>query len=118
MKFISKILITTLAVFFTACLLPGVSIDKFTTAIIVAVVLSLLNMYIKPVLIFFTIPITIFTFGIFLLFINAFIILLTSNLVYGFKVISFGQAFWFSILVSITSSILEGFDIKYKRYKD
>ncbi|MFA6922838.1 MAG: phage holin family protein [Bacteroidales bacterium] len=114
MRIISKIIITTLAVFFAAWVLPGVSIDKFTTAILVAIVLSVLNNFLKPILIFFTIPITFFTFGIFLLFINAFMIIITSKLVNGFYVGSFGQAFWFSIIVSVVSSVLEMLDAKFR----
>ncbi|MDD5571817.1 MAG: phage holin family protein [Bacteroidales bacterium] len=114
MRVISKLIITTLSVFFAAWMLKGISIDKFTTAILVAIVLSVLNIYIKPVLIFLTIPITFFTFGIFLLVINAFIIIITSKLVNGFYVSSFMQAFWFSIIVSVVSSVLEIIDAKFR----
>jgi len=69
--------------------LPGVNIDSATTAVLVAFVLSLLNAVIKPLLVLLTIPITIFTLGIFLLVINALIIQLAGWIVPGFEVKGF-----------------------------
>lgn len=109
MKFILKIIISSLAVFFTAYLLPGVEVENYFVAIIIAVVLSFLNYFVKPLLILFTIPVTIFSFGLFLLAINAFIILFAEYIVEGFHVKSFWWALLFSIVLSIVTSILEGF---------
>lgn len=107
MRFIGKILVTALAALIASYLLPGVTIDSGTTAVILALVLALLNGILKPILIFLTIPITILTLGIFLLIINILIILWADNIVDGFEVVNWWAAFWFSILLSIVSSVLE-----------
>jgi putative membrane protein len=107
MKFIYKVIVTSFAVVITAYLLPGIYVPNFITAIIVAVVLSLLNTFVKPLLMLLTIPATILTLGIFLLFLNAFMIILTSSIVQDFKVNSFGSAFLFSIILSLITFLLE-----------
>ena len=107
MKFLLKILVTSLAVLFSSYLLPGVVVANFITAIIVAFVIALLNTFLKPILILLTIPVTVLTLGLFLLVINAFIILLTSELVSGFSVDGFWWALLFSIILSVITSLLE-----------
>jgi putative membrane protein len=87
-------------------LMTGVDVDSFTTSLIVAIVLGLLNLIVKPVLILFTIPVTILTLGLFLLVINAIIILLCDNLVDGFSVNSFWTALFFSVVLTISESIV------------
>jgi putative membrane protein len=106
MKFILRILLSALAVVVLAKVLPGVGVDTYTTAIIVAIVLSLLNFIVKPILIILTLPVTIITFGLFLLIINAIIILLADNLIAGFTVDSIWWALLFSLLLSFLQSIL------------
>ncbi len=106
MKFILRILLSALAVVVLAKVLPGIGVDTYTTAIIVAVVLSLLNFIVKPILIILTLPVTILTFGLFLLIINAIIILLADNLIAGFTVDSIWWALLFSLLLSFLQSIL------------
>ena len=106
MKTFLKILLTALAVIVLATVLPGVSVSGYLSAIIVAVVIALLNMVVKPLLIFFTLPATIVTFGLFLFVINAIIILLADKLVDGFAVSGFFAALLFSILLSIFRSVL------------
>lgn len=103
-----KLLISGIAVFFTGWLLPGVDVTNFTNALLIAIVLAFLNTFLKPLLILFTIPFTIFTLGLFLLVINAGIILLASKLIEGFYVSGFWWALLFSIILSITTSLLEG----------
>ena len=105
MKFITQLIVTALAVIVTSLLLPGVHLDGALTAVIVAAVLSFMNAIVKPVLVFLTIPITLFTFGFFLLVINALIILLTARLVDGFKVDGFWIALLFSLILSLVNSI-------------
>jgi len=106
MKYILKPLLTAFAVVILANLLDGVSVDGYWSAIIVAIVLSILNVFVKPVLIIFTLPITIFTLGLFLLVVNALIILLADKLIGGFSVDGIWTAILFSILLSILQSIL------------
>ena len=106
MKTFLKILLTALAVIVLANILPGVAVTGYISAIIVAVVIALLNMFIRPLLIFFTLPATIVTLGLFLFVINACIILLADKLIDGFAVSGFWSALLFSILLSIFRSIL------------
>ena len=107
MGFIIKVLVTAVAVYFTAYILPGVSVSSAKTAVIVALVLALLNMFIKPILVILTIPITILTLGLFLLVINILIIKWTASLVSGFTVNSWLSALLFSLIVSVVSSVLQ-----------
>jgi putative membrane protein len=104
---IIRFLLNGLAVFLTAYLLPNVDVDGYGTALIVALVLSIANVIVKPILILFTIPITILTLGLFLLVINAIIILLADYLVDGFFVDGFWWALLFSLILSIFNSLFE-----------
>ncbi|WP_395043959.1 phage holin family protein [Flavobacterium sp.] len=106
MKLLLRILITALLVMAIAYLMKGVVVDQFTTALIVAIVLALLNFFVKPILVLFTFPITIITLGLFLLVINAIIILLCDHFVDGFNVSSFWTALFFSIVLSISQSLV------------
>lgn len=109
MSLILEIIISSIAVYFTAWLLPGISVKSFGSAIIVAVVLGILNAVLKPILQFISFPITVITFGLFLLVINTVIILLASAVVGSFHVENFWWALLFSIIMSIVVSILESF---------
>ncbi|MCF2873664.1 MULTISPECIES: phage holin family protein [unclassified Tenacibaculum] len=106
MKVFLKLLLTALAVIVLANILPGIMVNNYVTAVIVAAVISLLNMFVRPLLIFFTLPATIVTLGLFLFVINAIIILLAGKLVGGFVVSGFFAALLFSVLLSIFRSIL------------
>ncbi|MCB0371821.1 MAG: phage holin family protein [Muricauda sp.] len=106
MKLIMRLLLNALAVVILSYILPGVGVDSMFTAIIVAVVLSVLNFLVKPILVILTLPITVLTLGLFLLVINAIIILITSNLIDGFQVTSFWWAIIFSLLLSFLQAIL------------
>ncbi|WP_215226731.1 phage holin family protein [Echinicola shivajiensis] len=100
-----QLVIAGLAVIIASYLLPGVSVEDFWVAVIIAAVLSLLNYTVKPLLIILTIPITIVTLGLFLLVINALIILLAANIVPGFEVDGFWWALLFSLILSIINTI-------------
>lgn len=106
MNLIIRILLTAVAVILLAKLLPGVEVAGFTGAIIVAIVLALLNAILKPILIILTLPITILTLGLFLLVINAGIIMLAGQFLDGFAVSGFWTALLFSLLLSLLQSIL------------
>lgn len=114
MKTILKLVITALAVVILANILPGVYITSFTSAIIVAFVIALLKVTVKPILIIFTLPVTILTFGLFLLIINTFVIMLADYFVNGFRVDGFIAAFVFSILLSLFQSFLNALIIESK----
>ena len=108
MNFVIRILVTAFIVLLLANFLGGVSVDGFGTSIIVAIVLGLLNLIVKPLMVLFTLPVTLLTLGLFLFVINAVIILLCSELVGGFQVASFWTALLFSILLSILQSVMSG----------
>jgi putative membrane protein len=106
MNLLLRILVTAVLVVVISRFLPGVSVDGFVTSLVVAVVLGLLNIFIKPIIVLFTLPVTILTLGLFLLVINSVIILLCAQIVDGFKVDTFWSALLFSIILSLTQSII------------
>ena len=108
MNFLIRLLVSALAAMLTAYLLPGVKIDNFITALILALVLAVLNVLVKPVLIILTLPVTIVTLGLFLLVINAIIILFAAKLVSGFRVEGFWWALLFSIVMTVINSFMHG----------
>lgn len=99
-------LVSGLAILVTAYLLPGVHVLSFTSALVAAVVLGVINAFIKPILIILTLPINILTLGLFTFVINALVIILTANLVPGFKVDGFWWALAFSVVLSLINSFL------------
>jgi putative membrane protein len=106
MNFISKLLLTALVVVVLSNVLPGIYVESYSTAIWVAFVIALLNMFVRPLLILFTLPATIISLGLFLFVINAIIILLAGNLVSGFVISGFLSAMLFSILLTVFRSVL------------
>lgn len=106
MKLLLKLLSTAAAAYGLAWLLSGVTLSNFGSAIIFALVLGLLNVLLRPILVILTIPITVFTLGLFLIVINALMILLAAKLLDGFAVANFWWAVLYSILLSIFSSFL------------
>ena len=108
MNLLIKIIITAALVLLISNFMPGVHVASFTTALFVAIVLGLLNIFIKPILVIFTLPVTILTLGLFLLVINALIIILCTNIVGGFSVDTFWTALFFSIILSLLQSIMNG----------
>ena len=105
MNGIIRFLLSGLAVLLAAYLLPGVHVDHYGYALLVAFVLALANIIVKPILIVLTIPITVITLGLFLLVINALIILLVDLLVAGFHVDGFWWALGFSLILSLFNSL-------------
>lgn len=112
MKTLINIFFTTVFVLLLAYFMPGVRVDSFLTALIVALVLGLLNLFIKPILVLFTLPATIFTLGLFLLVINAVIIMLCDALVDGFEVVDFWRALLFSLVLSFCQSLVSSLSSK------
>ena len=106
MKLLIRLLITTILVLIIANYMGGVQVDGIKASIIVAIVLAVLNAIVKPILIFFTFPITVVTLGLFLLAINAIIIIICDKLIDGFKVDGFLSALIFSVILSICQSIM------------
>ena len=90
----------------TAWLLPGVQLADARSAFVLAVVLGLLNALLRPVLVFLTLPVTVLTLGLFLLVLNAGMVMAAARLVNGFSVSGFWSALLFSLVMSVVSSIL------------
>jgi putative membrane protein len=105
MNGVIRFLLSGVAVLLTAYLLPGVDVEHYGYALLVAFGISIANIIVKPILIVFTIPITIFTLGLFLLVINAIIILLVDYFVPGFNVDGFWWALAFSLILSVINSV-------------
>lgn len=99
-------IIMALSVLAVAYILPGVAVASFISALLVALVLGILNAFIKPILIILTLPINVLTLGLFTFVVNALLILLTASLVPGFNVISFWWAFLFSITLTVVLSLV------------
>jgi putative membrane protein len=103
-----NLIVNTLSIFAASYILRGVHVDSFLIAILVAVVMSVLNVTLKPLLILITIPFTLVTFGLFLLVINVLVIYAAAALIDGFDVDGFWWALLFSLLVSIVNGVLFG----------
>lgn len=103
-------IISALAILITAYILPGVHVDGFVAALILAVVLGAINMFLRPILVILTLPITVLTLGLFVLVINALLVLLASYIVPGFTVASFWWALLFGIVLAIVGAVLHSFE--------
>ncbi len=106
MNFIIKLFISSIIVFALSYFLPGVQVTNIMAALWVALVLGLLNTFLKPLLVLLTIPVTLFTLGLFLLVINAIIVLICDYFIPEFQVDGFVTALFFSVLLSVSQSIL------------
>ena len=110
MFFIARLLINMVAILVISYLLPKViRVDGVGAALIAAFLLGILNAILRPILVFFTFPLTLLTFGLFLLVINGLMLLLVAALVSGFHVNGFWGAVFGSVLISIVSWILSRF---------
>lgn len=105
MSLVIRLVLSALGVLIAAYILPGVSVDGFFAAIVVSIILGILNWTVKPLLILFTLPLTFLTLGLFLLVINALIILLANSIVPGFQV----EGFWWALLFSLVLTVLNSF---------
>ncbi|MBK9176783.1 MAG: phage holin family protein [Flavobacteriales bacterium] len=123
MNTLLKLLLGTIAVLVADLLLRGVSLgdmdtlDGVLTAVLTAAVLALLNSFLKPILILFTLPITLLSLGLFLLVINAGLVMLADSIVPGFTIEAprFWWALGFSLVLSVVQGLLQGMDRKDER---
>ena len=104
MNFIIRLLITAISAFLLSKILSGVHFDSFGSTIIFAILLGILNIFVKPILSILSLPITIITLGLFSFVINALMILLTDYFMSSMAVDGFLWALLFSILMSIVTS--------------
>jgi len=102
-----KWLASAVAILITGYFIPGVMVASLWSALILAAVLGLLNISIKPLLVILTLPINILTLGLFTLVINAIIIMLASSIVKGFAVGGFINALLFSLVLAIIQALFE-----------
>lgn len=124
MNTLLKLLLGTIAVLVADLLLRGVSlgdmdtVNGVLTAILTAAVLALLNSFLKPILILFTLPITLLSLGLFLLVINAGLVMLADNIVPGFTIEAprFWWALGFSLVLSVVQGLLQGMDRKREQH--
>ena len=108
MKILLNILVSSFAVFVTARLLPGVTVDSFGTAIVVAVVLALVSAFLAPALLLLTLPLNIMTLGLFTFVIIGGLVLLTAHIVPGFQVASFWWGLVFALVLSVINAFFHG----------
>lgn len=109
---IARILITAVSVVLLGMLLSGVHVDDSLDAVLVALLIALLNATLRPVLIILTLPVTVFSLGLFLFVINALIIMLASHWLPGFQVDGFWWALLFSFLLAIINSVFQSILLK------
>lgn len=100
-------LLSALAILAVAYLVPGVTVSGFLVALVVALVLGLLNAFIKPILMILTLPINILTLGLFTLVINTVLILVAAYVVPGFELDGFWWALVFSIALSLVNVLFK-----------
>ncbi len=105
-EFLVTWLVSALAVLLTAWVVPGLAIANFTTALIAAPIFGIVNAVVKPLLVLFTLPLTILSLGLFLLVVNAIAFGLVGYLTPGFAVSGFFPALFGSFVLSIVSSVL------------
>lgn len=108
MNLIIRLLVTAVAAYFLAYLLPGIHLDGFGGALIFAIVLGILNLIVKPILKILGLPLTIITLGFFSLVINALVILIADYFIDSMSIEGFWWAFLFSIGLSLITSLLSG----------
>ncbi len=106
MKLILNWVIGAVVILISAYLLPGVMVEGFISALVLAVVLGAINMFIKPILVVLTLPINILTLGLFSLVINALLIMFASAIVPGFSVAGFWWALAFSLVLAVVTAVL------------
>lgn len=106
MKLITRLLVSAAAIAITVYLLPGVHVTGPVPVIVLAVVLGIINMFLRPILIILTLPLTIFSLGLFVLVINALLIMLAAHVVPGFNVDGFWWALAFGVVLALVHAVL------------
>ncbi len=102
-------LVRIVAIALAAYLIPGISVQGFIAAALLAVVLAAINIFIKPVVVILTLPINILTLGLFSLVINAGLVMLAAYFVPGVTVAGFWSALIFAVVLAVVSTVLEKF---------
>ena len=106
MKWWQNVLLNTIIFLILASFLDGFYVSDWTAAVLAAVILSLLNTVVKPIIKLFSFPLTLVTFGLFYFVINGLMIWMTSYFVNGLDVSSFGQAIIVALILSVVNSLI------------
>lgn len=109
MKILVELILRAFILLVTTYFVPGFKIDSYTTALVVVLVLAILNMFVKPIFVFFTLPATIVSLGLFIFVINALLLYISANLIQGFSIDSFLTAIIAAIFISVLSTVLNIF---------
>jgi len=112
LEIIMRLFISGLAVFISANIIPGIFVDGFWVAVVFSIILSILNLFLKPILLLLTLPISAMTLGTFTLVVNTGIIMLAAYLVPGFLIISFWAALFFGIVLFFVNTFFNLIRIK------
>jgi putative membrane protein len=104
--FLLKWFVTAVSIFIVANIFNLIYIENLQVLVLAALVLGILNVFLRPVLLVLTLPINLLSLGLFTLVINAFLLYAASGLVPGFEITSFWKAFWAALLVSIVSALI------------
>ncbi|HPQ08661.1 MAG TPA: phage holin family protein [Bacteroidia bacterium] len=107
MAFIKKLLLSSIFIFILPYFLKGIAIHGFLNALLFTLALAFLNSVVKPILILLSLPITVVTFGLFLIIINTGLVYMASYIVKGVYIDSFLHGIVFSIIISIITSIVD-----------
>src|ERR1700716_1730059 len=101
--------VTTIAVMVASSVIQGIRYDSVAALIGAALLLGILNAFIRPVLLILSAPLILVTLGFFILVVNALLLLVVPSVVSGFHVDGFGSAFWGALIISIVSWLLSAF---------
>jgi putative membrane protein len=115
--FLLKWLVTSLSIFIVANIFGIIHIENFKALVLAALILGILNAILRPILIILTLPINIFSLGLFTLVINGFLLYVVSGLVSGFEIASFWRAFWAALLISLVNAMINFLIHKEPRVK-
>ena len=107
--FVFRWAITTIAVMVASSIIHGIRYDSVASLIGAALLLGILNAFLRPVLLILSAPLILLTLGLFILIVNGLMLLFVPSIVIGFHVDTFGSAFWGAIVISIVSWILSAF---------
>ena len=106
LNFLQRWVVTTLAVLVAAWMIPGLSYDNASAVILASLFLGFLNAFVRPLLLLFSIPLLVFSLGLFVPILNALLLMLVDNLVKGFHVAGFWAAFWGGLVISVVSIVI------------
>jgi putative membrane protein len=106
LNFLQRWVVTTLAVLVAAWMIPGLSYDNASAVILASLFLGFLNAFVRPLLLLFSIPLLVFSLGLFVPILNALLLMLVDNLVKGFHVTGFWAAFWGGLVISVVSIVI------------